>query len=266
MEAASWASRSSNPCRLDGWARSSGGSCTRRGSTWESWMSATGSQRHKGSDWMAGLGYFVGEPFITRCTGFSLPPLPLFLLVLFANTDRANLEAQLNAGLLFKDNADRRRTINSAVRCAEAVRTTIGSPRMSMPYRPSYDELTQWMFQLLRPTQNGITTNRYESQRSCGRLLHCELSYRWDYENWTHERRYAHPGDGIMLGDGWQSIDCTMVMYTKLCGILPYLVFLLWFTVYETSNWIHRCIYMYRRPSRTEYNSDHYSKAHIKQP
>jgi len=39
-----------------------------------------------------------------------------------------------------------------------------------------------------------------------GKLLLEEKSYRRDYENWTYERRYAHPGDASMLRDGWQSI------------------------------------------------------------
>jgi len=39
-------------------------------------MTATGSPRHEGSDWTAGLGPFVGEPLMTRPPGFyrSSPP------------------------------------------------------------------------------------------------------------------------------------------------------------------------------------------------
>jgi len=39
-------------------------------------MTATGSPRHEGSDWTAGLGPFVGEPLMTRPSGFypSSPP------------------------------------------------------------------------------------------------------------------------------------------------------------------------------------------------
>jgi len=44
------------PRRWMWWAGSSGCSCCRRASTWESWMTATGSPRHEGSDWTAGLG------------------------------------------------------------------------------------------------------------------------------------------------------------------------------------------------------------------
>jgi len=32
-------------------------------------MTATGSSRHEGSDWTAGLGLFVGEPVMTRPPG-----------------------------------------------------------------------------------------------------------------------------------------------------------------------------------------------------
>jgi len=39
-------------------------------------MTATGLQMHKGSDWTAGLGAFVGEPLMTRPPGLypSSPP------------------------------------------------------------------------------------------------------------------------------------------------------------------------------------------------
>jgi hypothetical protein len=67
-----------------------------------------------------------------------------------------------------------------------------------------------------------------------------------------------------MLGYGWQSIYLTMATYTKLCGILPYLIYLLSMTIHETSNWMPRRRYMYRQPCRTEYNSDHYSRDQIK--
>jgi len=82
MKAASSASRSGNPHRFNVRARSSDSSCGKRGSTWESGMTATGPPRHEGSDWMAGLGSFVGELLMTRPSGFSLPPLPSFLLIL----------------------------------------------------------------------------------------------------------------------------------------------------------------------------------------
>jgi len=41
-------------------------------------MIATGWPRPEGSERMAGLGFFVGEPLITRPPGYSLPPLPSF--------------------------------------------------------------------------------------------------------------------------------------------------------------------------------------------
>jgi len=39
-------------------------------------MTATGSPRHEGSDWTAGLGPIVGKPLMTRPPGFypSSPP------------------------------------------------------------------------------------------------------------------------------------------------------------------------------------------------
>jgi len=56
----------------------------------------------------------------------------------------------------------------------------------------------------------------------------------------------------------------TMATYTKLCGNLPYLIYLLPMTIYETSNWMPRRRYMYRLPCRTEYNPDYYSRDQIK--
>jgi len=58
----------------------------------------------------------------------------------------------------------------------------------------------------------------------------------------------------------------SMAIYTKLCGILPYLIYLLsmTMTIYETSNCVQRCRYTYRRPCRTEYNPDYYSRDQIK--
>ena len=69
-----------------------------------------------------------------------------------------------------------------------------------------------------------------------------------------------------MHGDGWQSLYLTMAIYTKLCGILPYLIYLLSMTmiIYETSNWMPRYRYTYRRHCRTEYNTDYYSRDQIK--
>jgi len=59
-----------------------------------------------------------------------------------------------------------------------------------------------------------------------------------------------------------------MAIFTKLCGILPYLIYLLsvTMTIYETSNCVQRCRYTYQQPCRTEYNPDYYSSDHIKQP
>jgi len=101
-------------------------------------------------------------------------------------------------------------------------------------------------------------------ENDVGKLLIQEKWYYWDYGNWTYERRYAHPGNALMLSDGWQLIYLTMAIYTKLCGILPYLIYLLsmTMTIYETSNWMPRCRYTYR----TEYNPEYYSSDYIKQP
>jgi len=52
-------------------------------------MTATGLLRHEGSDWTAGLGFFLGEPLMTRTPGFSLPLLQSFLLIVLTNTDGA---------------------------------------------------------------------------------------------------------------------------------------------------------------------------------
>jgi hypothetical protein len=52
-------------------------------------MTAAGSPRPAGSDWTAGLGSRVGEPLMTRPPGYSLPPLPSFVLIPLANIDGA---------------------------------------------------------------------------------------------------------------------------------------------------------------------------------
>jgi len=49
-------------------------------------MTTTGLQRHEGSDWMAGLGPFVGELLITRPPGF-YPSSPPFSVDSLANAD-----------------------------------------------------------------------------------------------------------------------------------------------------------------------------------
>jgi hypothetical protein len=38
---------------------------------------------------MAELGSFVGEPFMTRPSGYSLPAYPSFVLIALANIDEA---------------------------------------------------------------------------------------------------------------------------------------------------------------------------------
>jgi len=134
---------------------------------------------------------------------------------------------------------------------------------ISTTYGPCDNYFTKWMFQLFEPTRNGITPDRYETRQSCGRLLHPATSYRCDKENWTCKRRYAHLGDARR----WMIINLsTMAIYKKLCGILPYLIYLLWMTIYETSNWMPRCSYTYQRPCCTEYNPDNYGRGYINQP
>ena len=67
-----------------------------------------------------------------------------------------------------------------------------------------------------------------------------------------------------MFGDGWQS-TVNIASYSKFCGILPCLIYLLSMTIYETSNWVLRWKWkLNRRPCRTEYNPDYYSRAQIK--
>jgi len=41
-------------------------------------MTGAGSPRYEASDWMAGLGFCVGEQLMTRPPGYSLQPLPSF--------------------------------------------------------------------------------------------------------------------------------------------------------------------------------------------
>jgi len=53
------------------------------------WMTAAGSPRSEVSDWMAGIHCFAGEPLITRPPGYSLLPLPSFVLIPVANRDGA---------------------------------------------------------------------------------------------------------------------------------------------------------------------------------
>ena len=78
--------RCGNPRRLDERAKSSGSCSGRRASTWDPWMTATGSPRHERSDWTAGLGPFVGEPLMTRPPGY-YPPSPPSSVDSFANGD-----------------------------------------------------------------------------------------------------------------------------------------------------------------------------------
>jgi len=56
---------------------------------WDAWLTAGGSPQPNGSDWTAGLGSCVGELLMTRPPGYSLPPLPSFVLGSLANMDEA---------------------------------------------------------------------------------------------------------------------------------------------------------------------------------
>jgi len=89
--------RSGNPRRLDVRAKSSGSSCGRRASTWEPWMTATGSPRHEGSDWTAGLGPFVGDPRMTRPPGFYPSSPPSSVDSLANGDDRAETVVRIRA-------------------------------------------------------------------------------------------------------------------------------------------------------------------------
>jgi len=58
-------------------------------------MTTTGSPRHEGSDWTAGLAPFVGEPLMARPSG-CYPSSPQPSVDSFANTDdRAEAVVQI---------------------------------------------------------------------------------------------------------------------------------------------------------------------------
>jgi len=60
-------------------------------------MTATGSPRHEGSDWTAGLGPLVGEPLITEPPGF-FPSSPPSSVDSSANADdRAEVVVRIRA-------------------------------------------------------------------------------------------------------------------------------------------------------------------------
>jgi hypothetical protein len=65
-----------NTCRPRVLAMSSVSSCSGTVSMWDLSMTATGSESHKASDYMVGLGSFLGELQISKPSGFypSSPP------------------------------------------------------------------------------------------------------------------------------------------------------------------------------------------------
>jgi len=60
-------------------------------------MTATGSLRHEGSDWTAGIGPFVGEPLMTRPPGFYPSSPPSSVDSLANGDDRAESVVQFHA-------------------------------------------------------------------------------------------------------------------------------------------------------------------------
>jgi hypothetical protein len=60
-------------------------------------MTATGSPRHEGSDWMAGLGPFVGELLMTRPSGFYTSPPPSTVDSLANGDNRAEAVVRIRA-------------------------------------------------------------------------------------------------------------------------------------------------------------------------
>jgi len=60
-------------------------------------MTATGSPRHEGSDWTAGLGPFVGEPLTTRPPGFYPSSPPSSVDSLANGDDRAEAVVRIRA-------------------------------------------------------------------------------------------------------------------------------------------------------------------------
>jgi len=78
-------------------------------------------------------------------------------------------------------------------------------------------------------------------------------SYHWENVNWTDERQYARPGDARR----WMTINFWLWWHTR-SYVESALYNILSMTIYETSNWMLRCRYMYRLPCCTEYNPDNY--------
>jgi hypothetical protein len=160
----------------------------------------------------------------------------------------------LHASLRFGDNANRKMTIESALRRAEDLWSTIESTGTSTPYRPSDDEFTQSTYRLLELTQNGITPDRYERMTL--------ESYIWKKRAIVEIRIGLTTADmhipemhRCSETDDNQSPDYSNIY--DLIWNLPYLIYFLSMTmiVNVTSNWILRYRYMYRRPCRTEYNT-----------
>ena len=80
----------------------------------------------------------------------------------------------------------------------------------------------------------------------------------WELDLWAP----IHPSRRCAEMDENQPF--TMAVYTRLCGILPYRIYLLFMTIYETSKWAPRLRYTYGQPCHAMYNDDHYSRGQIK--
>ena len=119
-----------------------------------------------------------GRTVNDKASWIYLPPLPSFLWFLWLTSMKQFV--RIHASLQCGHNVDRRMTIESALTNAEDLR---GSPGMSPAYRPSDDELREWMFQLLERTRNGITPDRYERMTLESYLLRKELSLKlWELD------------------------------------------------------------------------------------
>jgi len=181
MDGASWASRSGNLRRLDGVTKSSGSGGGRRASPRRH---LNDGYRHvespKGSLQATVIFHWMGRRYyISWMFPFTASILSMIILPIIDQAVRTTLcgSADWTSSTQTNDNSQRW----SALRSAEHKWTTIGSPGTSTPYWANDDEITEWIFQLLEPTQNKRNPDRYERQLSCGRLLDCENSYRWHY-------------------------------------------------------------------------------------
>jgi len=86
-------------------------------------------------------------------------------------------------------------------------------PGYSLPPLPSFhdslvniDGAVRRYFRMTIETEQRTLERRWLMKQLEARARRPCRTYRWDYENWTYEHRYADPRDALMLRDGWQSI------------------------------------------------------------